>query len=1030
MDVDNDKHIRNPDGSLYMIIQNRVTVTFVPLHGKQLFFLDVPFSSIECLRLHEMVITDALRHEHKATQLVLVLKPSCELEMCLINAKEEMLNMIALTFGSPKEAKEAMVSLQGHLDMGHQSRVWNSAPRDVSNERHQPQPLSGQSTGNQHQIDGPGQNSVTKKLGGSNRSNASHKRQQVGNFKLLPGAMSPEPAESAKDTLRVSSLYIENGKQHNDLQRRQISQKKLLAPAIKVRKAAIRTYGMKAKNVALLARVRPTRSENTQKDIYEISQSECDEQLVTDDKQPENSRKGKAEKMKARAKAAPRTKVALKKVAGRKLSNATRQTKGRVSLERLMHDGGSEEKLNIFQSELRETRSKRLRTLVQTKVDKKKNRALLLTEHEVADVSFVNDQMPIDIAVPTEDGDTVGKKVAIHERSIFSVMKISPHRASLDSPKEVSSKAGDVAFDNDPNPETLKEAQPTNSNPTTVNPQTQALEKKRAHELTSFVEREMQVHGVSSGMSNDASAFHLQVLSTPRTEVVAREQNMENLPRQDAQQQQRLNQPPAAINFGLDEVPARKPSIISFDRAGPRNQGSLSVARETAVTAHVPSSPPSQIQGVQIKATIDKLPTQEAKRVSAQSETVSSPRGFISMLNALNGTMDIRQSDKDLKLSSTTRRNVLQKPVHEAASIIQADDIFVDIDELLEAAPIGTTFPVTPMFANKSLQLTRTMPILHSITKSDSKAGQASRRKSVNSSYRGLHISDGGSPVPKKARVIAEHETSSTTHNEAIGRMVKNNSPPKTGNEEDERHNLSSNSKPLPQSPGAESRAISGYALGDIVEDVVAKTERPKITNPFNNSKIFGKSGKPSAFAQKLAEVAVKNVTNIDTAGWDRSIPTNEPIDDMTSDSSCAENFGEKQPLEDYDIPGEMEWGAALLPRHRTILDILSRISRRLVIHLVDSETAVNDIIEDYVRDGNELLENLEKSRREQCENLLRTVKTSKLKLVSEYKKSAEKVDSQRKSTSEGMRRLEDWKRIQEVTALQVERLEVMAKCE
>jgi len=64
--------------------------------------------------------------------------------------------------------------------------------------------------------------------------------------------------------------------------------------------------------------------------------------------------------------------------------------------------------------------------------------------------------------------------------------------------------------------------------------------------------------------------------------------------------------------------------------------------------------------------------------------------------------------------------------------------------------------------------------------------------------------------------------------------------------------------------------------------------------------------------------------------------------------------------------PDEMEWEKSLKPHQRNITDVLGRISRRLVRHLVDSESAVGDVVADYERDGLSVIEQMRKAHEQE----------------------------------------------------------------
>ncbi|KAL0254715.1 hypothetical protein SLS55_009238 [Diplodia seriata] len=62
----------------------------------------------------------------------------------------------------------------------------------------------------------------------------------------------------------------------------------------------------------------------------------------------------------------------------------------------------------------------------------------------------------------------------------------------------------------------------------------------------------------------------------------------------------------------------------------------------------------------------------------------------------------------------------------------------------------------------------------------------------------------------------------------------------------------------------------------------------------------------------------------------------------------------------------KMEWERSLKPHQRDIFDVLTRISRHFVRHLIDSETAIEDILQDFEADGTRLIELMEETHRKE----------------------------------------------------------------
>jgi hypothetical protein len=996
MDVDNDKSIRNPNGSLYMIIQKGVTITYVPSDRKRLFFLDIPLRQIENISVREVTLPDVQRNNHRATQLVLDLKSSDEPGKCLINAKEEQLNIITLTFSSAKEAKQAMATLQCHLVIARQLRFWNSASYNVSSDRNQLQPTSSQRIDSQRQIEQPCQTNAIKKLKASIKLNAPKKQQQGLELTLQPGASTPERVVPVKDALRYNPPRFETVEHHNSPREFGANQKKLLAPAIKARKPATTTNGMKGTKAALVTRVKPITSGHRNKDIYEIPFSEGEEHSASYDEQQYHSTKGKMKKKNASAKATRKTKLAVKTVAGANVLSITCRAKERALRNRVICEDDSAEELNIHPSRVAETSPEPRKSFLQAKVSHKKHKAVPLAEQQDVDVVSMDQPVCTWTVVPIEDNNISGKTTALLEEHIVGGVKISPSRASVSSPNEdaINAALGTPI----PRLKAILKA----SNGLKVFPNEIDRERAVPRRLT---ERSFQDFQVKELAKKPA-------VELVKSNIIRHEKPLGGL----AQSSNQAWQSARPVHQSSQAVPE---SIKNRDDV-------ISIA-ETFVL--LPKITDVQNPVMRMKTGAEELPRHQAKRVSSQSPPASSPGRFVSMLNALNGTIDNHQEDNALEASLPTCSIVLPKTNREAASIGSTDGFFVDGNELTGEQLVATTEFVAPVFTKKSCPPVHIKSVSYPLKTLNDRAEKVSQRQSFQFSHRSVRITHDGSPMPNDTRGDAEQQSPSSTHSVAIVRRFNRHQLPETSNVDRKERTWSSNSKLLPKSPQAQSQAISGYAIGNSVEKFVARPKHQNVINPFEDSNLAGQVGERSAFARKLAQVTAETPSNAHRISPGSILLSDETRNEMTSDSSSAEIHETSQPSKGYyDLSGEREWEAALLPRHRTILDVLGRISRRLISHLVNSETAVDDIINYYVDDGEVLVEKLEVSRQEQCEDFLRTFETLRLKLMTEYKTSAGKLDDQQRSANEGKKQLKNLKKIQEMTVLNVEKLEAMAK--
>jgi len=121
------------------------------------------------------------------------------------------------------------------------------------------------------------------------------------------------------------------------------------------------------------------------------------------------------------------------------------------------------------------------------------------------------------------------------------------------------------------------------------------------------------------------------------------------------------------------------------------------------------------------------------------------------------------------------------------------------------------------------------------------------------------------------------------------------------------------------------------------------------------------------------------------------------------SQSSHSSTSAEPEPRTDSPTPSleaeEMEWEASLLPHQRNLQDQLLRVSKRVVRHIVDSETAVVDITDTYAADGQHMLRTLVgnhtkdlEAMQEDVQKRRRRVKTASQRFLSSLKAEQDKV--------------------------------------
>ncbi|KAK8168522.1 hypothetical protein BKA80DRAFT_267116 [Phyllosticta citrichinensis] len=108
----------------------------------------------------------------------------------------------------------------------------------------------------------------------------------------------------------------------------------------------------------------------------------------------------------------------------------------------------------------------------------------------------------------------------------------------------------------------------------------------------------------------------------------------------------------------------------------------------------------------------------------------------------------------------------------------------------------------------------------------------------------------------------------------------------------------------------------------------------------------------------------------------DRTLVNDDDSSDDASDTSVASTLDDDETEEEEDDeprernqhPSEMDWEASLKPHQQNLSFVLSRISERLVRHLIDSETAIEDVVAAFEHDGMELVEKMEQAHQEEYE--------------------------------------------------------------
>ncbi|EUC44535.1 hypothetical protein COCMIDRAFT_6144 [Bipolaris oryzae ATCC 44560] len=191
---------------------------------------------------------------------------------------------------------------------------------------------------------------------------------------------------------------------------------------------------------------------------------------------------------------------------------------------------------------------------------------------------------------------------------------------------------------------------------------------------------------------------------------------------------------------------------------------------------------------------------------------------------------------------------------------------------------------------------------------------------------------------------------------------------------------LSSNSKPIPASPNAESTAISGHAnCDDVAHEKRAGDSQTAKSDPFTRRT---KSGKATSFLRRLTEDGSK-VVDLDLSNQcstlagdcrndqqhtseaeilpvylDSSPPrVHSPISSHSSTS--AEYLFSSEPQLPSSEAEEIGWEKSFEPHQCSLHDVLISTSKRVVRHIVDSETGLDEIAETFATHGEYIQESL-----------------------------------------------------------------------
>ncbi|KAL1638499.1 hypothetical protein SLS58_008827 [Diplodia intermedia] len=193
---------------------------------------------------------------------------------------------------------------------------------------------------------------------------------------------------------------------------------------------------------------------------------------------------------------------------------------------------------------------------------------------------------------------------------------------------------------------------------------------------------------------------------------------------------------------------------------------------------------------------------------------------------------------------------------------------------------------------------------------------------------------------------------------------------------------VSSNSKKVPESPGADSKAITIHIPQRLLMTSKSlQTPAQPLMDPFHGQ--ASTPGRPKDETRFMRNLRKQMEENARTTRMKRNDGGRECADDDDPDRTLVDMIEDAFDMDsaedksstalvsstDAESNGhyeKMEWERSLKPHQRDIFDVLTRISRHFVRHLIDSETAIEDILQDFEADGTRLIELMEETHRKE----------------------------------------------------------------
>ncbi|KAL8767764.1 MAG: hypothetical protein Q9209_005850 [Squamulea sp. 1 TL-2023] len=431
--------------------------------------------------------------------------------------------------------------------------------------------------------------------------------------------------------------------------------------------------------------------------------------------------------------------------------------------------------------------------------------------------------------------------------------------------------------------------------------------------------------------------------------------------------------------------PSRLPQVISFGTKGPRNQGSSSLKGNTL--------PEKQAYGNR-----SREPTHGQRQKQNQDIKV----------NIRNDSDRGSAQSQEQQRSSTGR-------MRDLARILSAADTTLPQHVQKQPTPTGPQQQVDnrpPLAINQPRGRVRGFFPAHSSLLGDDSAQHIASQ--------GSRVDENGSPLPSQRNRTYKSLADGQNYLGGDDSDSENIAPPLVDddttlvhaetNEDYElelpairtpqgrRHKRaevvrSSNSKHGPSSPTAPSAMLtdiqphaihSGGRLVNVRTDTVLVPATPH--DPFTRQKIQRPSGFLDKLRRKSDDVGVEEgnamtkekvnqtiskrasitadpdttlVEADDMRHQPRKLRKPMPVSSSSSSTNTSQEESQSSQGSDEQSAAWKRWRNALEPHQRDTLGILYEVSHQLIGHLIDTETAVSDVVDDYQRRGKRFNENL-----------------------------------------------------------------------